>query len=303
MLILFSIIVPSYSRSEQLAQLLFSLTQLDYPRERFEVIVVIDGGEKPDSDLIANFSHQLNISVIQQPHRGPAAARNRGAAVARGSYLVFTDDDCLPVSNWLRILEKSTEENPGCAIGGRVLPSLPENLYTTTSHIILDSIYRYFNANPKEALFFATCNLAVPTQQFLELDGFNPAFWTSEDREFCSRWLQLGWRMVFASDMVVHHAQRNTFQTFWRRHFNYGRGAYRFYRLCALREQRKMKLGPLAFYRKIFQGPFAQRLGHRALAVEALLILSHLANTAGFFAEKRRLKHIPANRLEKRVKH
>src|SRR2546429_8449747 len=44
------------------------------------------------------------------------AARNTGAAQARGQFLVFTDEDCAPVPNWLRAL--AARLAPGRAIGG-----------------------------------------------------------------------------------------------------------------------------------------------------------------------------------------
>ena len=41
------------------------------------------------------------VSWGRGPRRGPAANRNAGALRARGEWLAFTDDDCVPDPNWL----------------------------------------------------------------------------------------------------------------------------------------------------------------------------------------------------------
>ena len=59
---------------------------------------------------------------------------------------------------------------------------------------------------------------------------------TAEDRELCERWLQSGRRIVYAPDLVVGHAHHLDFAGYFRQHFNYGRGARSYRRVC--RERR-----------------------------------------------------------------
>ena len=92
----FSIIIPTYNRTAPLTNCLYFLTLLDYPRNCFEVIVVNDGGETKLEAIADTFRNQINLNLITQPHSGPAAARNTGAAKAKGEFLAFTDDDCMP---------------------------------------------------------------------------------------------------------------------------------------------------------------------------------------------------------------
>ena len=102
----FSIIIPTYNRPRQLRECLKSIKRLAFPKKRFEVIVVDDGGKRPLGKLICSFESHFSAKLIQQSNAGPAAARNSGAAHARGDFVVFTDDDCLTVPNWLSKLEK-----------------------------------------------------------------------------------------------------------------------------------------------------------------------------------------------------
>jgi len=277
----FSIIVPTYRRPEQLATCLEALARLDYPGDRFEVIVVDDGSATLPEAVVARFRDALNVTLLTQSHAGPGAARNTGAAQARGQFLAFTDDDCVPAPNWLRALAARFVTAPERAIGGRTLNALFDNPYSSTSQAILDLVYAYYNADPDQARFFASNNLALPTLQFRAVGGFDTTFATSEDRDLCDRWLYHGYRMTFAPEALIYHAHPLTFRTFWRQHFNYGRGAFCFHQARARR--RSGSFWPeLDFYLNLLRRPLPQGGGRRSLPLAAMLVVWGMANAAGF---------------------
>ena len=107
-----SIIVPTYNRPSQIRDCVSSLAELDYPRERFEVIIVDDGGDVPLDDLRREIEGRNNFTLIRKDNGGPASARNAGAEAARGKWLAFTDDDCRPTSDWLTKLKARFHELP-----------------------------------------------------------------------------------------------------------------------------------------------------------------------------------------------
>ena len=87
----FSVVVPTYRRPGQLAACLGALSRLDYPRDRFEVIVVNDGSPAPPQGEVEGFRDRLDVQLLRQAHAGPAAARNAGVTRARGhSWLLRT---------------------------------------------------------------------------------------------------------------------------------------------------------------------------------------------------------------------
>src|SRR5205085_2187047 len=110
----FSIIIPTYARLERLAICLGALARLEYPRDRFEVIVVDDGSDRSPESVISNFRDRFNIILLKQSHAGPATARNAGARKAKGDLLAFTDDDCEPASDWLRALANRFGSESNC---------------------------------------------------------------------------------------------------------------------------------------------------------------------------------------------
>ncbi|MBC8234770.1 glycosyltransferase [bacterium] len=284
----FSIIIPTYNRPKQLAACLQSLARLDYPRDHFEIIVVDDGSEAPPDDVVAPFHDRLDVTLLTQPHAGPAAARNTGAARAEGKFLAFIDDDCKPAANWLQTLALRFAQTSDYAIGGRTLNVLLDNPYSTVTQTLIDYLYTYYNVEPNQARFFASNNLNLPADCFRAIGGFDTTFplAAGEDRDFCARWLYHGYRIIYAPEVLVYHAHALTFRTFWRQHFNYGRGAFHFHQLRAQRNQTRIRVEPKSFYLDLLRYPFSQTRGWRALWVAGLLIVSQVANATGFFREK-----------------
>ncbi len=283
----FSIIVPTYDRPGQLATCLHSLSRLDYRRDRFQVIVVDDGSKIPLEVAVASFNDRLDVALLTQPQAGPATARNTGVARAKGDFLVFTDDDCAPTPDWLRKLAARFGAAPDRGIVGRTLNTLPDNLYSTASQLLIDYLCAYYNADPNQAHFITSNNLAVPADSFHAIGGFDMTFPRAggEDREFCDRWLNRGYRIIYAPEALVYHSHALTFRTFWRQHFNYGRGAFRFHQARSRRSQERIRPEPLSFYLNLPCHPFSQVRGREALLLAALLVMSQVANTAGFLWE------------------
>jgi GT2 family glycosyltransferase len=283
----FSVVVPTYDRPQRLAACLQSLTCLDYRRDGFEVIVVDDGSDVPPEAAVAPFRDRIDVTLLTQPHAGPATARNAGAARARGELLAFTDDDCSPAPDWLRALSARFAGCPSHAIGGRTLNGLPNNSYSTASQLLIGYLYAYYNATADQAGFLASNNLALPAGRFHDIDGFDTTYPSSaaEDRDLCDRWLHRGYRMVYAPEVVVYHAHALTLRSFWRQHFRYGRGAFRFHEARARRGEGRIRVEPRAFYQGLLGYPLSAAPRPRAAVLSALLLLTQAANAAGFVAE------------------
>jgi glycosyltransferase involved in cell wall biosynthesis len=279
----FSVVVPTYRRPEGLADCLRSLDKLDYPRDRFEVVVVDDGsGAPPDPGRVS-----IDVTVIAQPHAGPATARNTGAARARGDYLAFTDDDCQAEPDWLRELAEGLDGTPDLAVGGRTVNALGENPYASATQLLVDYLSEWTRASGRAA-FFASNNLAVPTEPFRARGGFDTGFplAAGEDREFCDRWVRLGGRLSYAPRAVIRHGHHLTLPGYWRQHVNYGRGALRYHRRRAQTALSRPPTTPLSFYVGLVACPLTRARGSRRLSLTALLALAQIATAMGYWRER-----------------
>ena len=103
-----SIVVPVFNAGDTIDKLLRSLVTLNYPRERYEIIVV-DNDSQDDSPQRAQqypvkLLHELDI-------QSSYAARNRGIRAAKGDIIAFTDADCVAHLDWLRNLLADYEDH------------------------------------------------------------------------------------------------------------------------------------------------------------------------------------------------
>ncbi|MEO5617733.1 MAG: glycosyltransferase family A protein, partial [Candidatus Eisenbacteria bacterium] len=96
----FSVIVPTLGSEDGLRAAFAALAAQSFPRERFEVIVAFDG-VAPSATIAAACAAAGARVVHLDLRRGPGAARNTAAAVARGEIFAFTEDDCVPDRDWL----------------------------------------------------------------------------------------------------------------------------------------------------------------------------------------------------------
>jgi GT2 family glycosyltransferase len=275
----FSIIIPTYDRPEELLACVQTLKQLDYPRDRFEIIIVDDGSRVPVN--LSGHHNQDGITLLRQNRAGPASARNMGAEKARGEVLAFTDDDCRPSPQWLRELTNAFAHSPLSLIGGRTINGLAENYYSTASQIIVEEVYGYFFRRNSPLRFFASNNMALPVDLFKKCGGFDASFRTSEDRDFCDRWIRQGHPMVYVPEAIVYHYHHLTLTTFCRQHFNYGRGAWDFYRKRALYDRRFFR-PDLRFYAAVFGRAFTLPISGKFLYTIGLMSVWQAANLAGF---------------------
>lgn len=279
----FSIVIPAYARPRALTACLDGLACLEYPRDRFEVIVVDDGSVPP----LPPYQGPLPVTLIRQENAGPAAARNTGAARARGTFLAFTDDDCSPAPDWLVLLGAELARDPGCMVGGRTINALSANPFASASQSLISYLYAYYDANPARSRFFTSNNMALSGERFRTLGGFETGFRyaAGEDRWLCEQWRRRGWPMRYVPDAVVLHAHDLTLRTFWRQHRNYGLAARRFHRQRAGHGWALPAPEPLRFYGGLLRYPWAIK-DPRPVRQSLLLLLSQIANAVGFFRER-----------------
>ena len=92
-----SVVVPAYNAGRTIDACLKGLLTQSVPPEGYEVIVVDDGSSDETREIVGKYG----VRLIEQPRKGPAAARNRGVMEAKGQIVLFTDADCEPTENWI----------------------------------------------------------------------------------------------------------------------------------------------------------------------------------------------------------
>lgn len=269
----FSVVIPSHGRALALQRCLRALQALG--QAELEIVVVDDGTEPP-------LTVPGGVHLFRQLRSGPAAARNLGAQMARGDWLVFMDDDCEPGPGWWPNLVQATADHPNTALGGHTRNRLTQNVYAEASQALVDFLYDFQERRPSASQFFTSNNLVVPRADFLKLNGFDTSFRAAagEDREFLLRWTTSGRPTRWMKSLVVLHAHNLNLLRFCRQHFRYGQAARHYWRRCGT----AVKVEKAGFYLRLMAWPWRRGPSYGALIQSFLFALSQVANGVGYFA-------------------
>ena len=206
----FSVIVPTYQRQQLVLSLVRSLAgqEFDCP---FEVIVVVDGSTDGTAEALRDLTTPFLLTVLEQPNRGAAAARNRGAELARGEILLFLDDDMEADSRLLAEHDRSHREGADVVLGHMPLhPDSPVNILSAGVGLLggretgQTSQLRDARLTLHDLL---TGQLSLSRKTFLRCCGFDASFtlggaFGNEDVDFGYRLLSDGYRIVFNPNAV-----------------------------------------------------------------------------------------------------
>ena len=205
-----SVILPTCNRGDDLARCLKELEPqgvdiLSTPaggggiikREGFLYeVIVSDDGSGSDAMIRKRFPW---ATYFQGPRRGPAANRNFGASQARGTWLLFLDDDCVPAPGWLEAYASAAIRSPECSVfEGKTVAPGPKLRADHESPLNLTGGLLW------------SCNFGIKRLLFLQLGGFdeNFPFPAMEDMDLQLRLSELGYTSRFVSDACVAHPWR-----------------------------------------------------------------------------------------------
>ncbi len=219
----FSVVVPTHNRKDLLRRCLEAVTHQDYPD--YEVTVVDDGSTDGTGEMVQREFPQVRY-IRQEPNQGPAAARNRGIKAASGEIIAFTDDDCIPPTNWLAShLPYYDDPQVGC-VGGLQLTAHPNFIEQFQIAHYLD-VYTEFNriCRVEDVRGFGTNNLSIRREVFDHAGLFDEAFLTGADPEFTRRVVIAGYTLIRDPKLRVEHLKVDTWGSYLRTRFRRGCGS------------------------------------------------------------------------------
>ena len=177
----FSIVIPFRNEAENLPELLKSISQIDYPINKFEIILVNDDSNDDSVEIIENFKirnpkSEIYIINNQQKSNSPKKdAIDVAIKKARYDWIITTDADCTVPSNWLNFLNDFIASQEPKMV---VMPVVYEN-----NSSILDSFQNLELLSLQGATiggfgikypFLCNgANLSYEKKSFIELNGFS----------------------------------------------------------------------------------------------------------------------------------
>lgn len=194
-----SVIVPVRNGAATLPALFAGLRDQPTGGPSFEVVLVDDGST--DETVAVAGASGLPVRVVTARGRGPAAARNQGAEIARASLLAFLDADCEPQPGWLGAGAEALREGADL-VQGRVIPPPQAHLGPWDRTLWVQG----------PSPLFESANLFVTRELFERIGGFESWLGTEtrkelgEDVLFGWRARRRGARIAYRHDALVHHA-------------------------------------------------------------------------------------------------
>ena len=119
----YSIVIPTYRRGEPLHDCLQSICDLDYPKDRLEVIIVDNGGAQHTRAAAQPFMDRLAVRyLVNAVNRGYGFSVNRGIVESVGERILLLNDDARPAPDLLQQCDRLLSSDPsiGC-VGCRAI--------------------------------------------------------------------------------------------------------------------------------------------------------------------------------------
>ncbi|MFT7030043.1 MAG: cellulose synthase/poly-beta-1,6-N-acetylglucosamine synthase-like glycosyltransferase [Marinoscillum sp.] len=172
----FTVIVAAHNELENLQKLLPNLLSQDYPS--FDIIIALDRTTDGSREYLIKLKSEnlkiLDINTVPDSFHGKKYALTQAIAQAQNDWLLFTDADCMPISNqWIQSFGSLTDETNDLIIGLSPYQSKPTFLSRLISYETFQTAVSYFGAAMRGKPYMGVGrNMAYRKSAFMKVNGF-----------------------------------------------------------------------------------------------------------------------------------
>jgi cellulose synthase/poly-beta-1,6-N-acetylglucosamine synthase-like glycosyltransferase len=110
-----TLLIVAHNEEKQIEDKIINSLELDYPKDRMQILVVSDGSTDKTNKIVKNYS---NIDLFEISHSGKTIAQNEGIKISRGEIIVFSDANSMYEKSAIRrLVVNFTDPRVGCACG------------------------------------------------------------------------------------------------------------------------------------------------------------------------------------------
>jgi len=221
-----SVVIAVLDARRTLPRCLGALAALDPAPD--EIILVDNDSTDGSLDILREWVEQrANAVLLQEPHRGASAARNRGSTAAGGEIIAFTDSDCVPQPDWLRHLTAPFGDAAVGAVAGAVVAAAFDGMLETFNGLYTLRSPEGSGRHTRLTAWtggFPTANLAIRKELFDRIGGFDESIGIyGEDYDLCAGVYAAGKQIAYDSAARVAHHHRVNLHGMLRQAFGFGR--------------------------------------------------------------------------------
>lgn len=216
-----TIIVPVHNGEKTIAACIKSLFGQDYPKDKYEIIVIDNNSKDKTADVIKNYLVKyLFESKIQSSY----AARNAGIKSARGEIFAFIDADCVADKEWLKKgVACFAQELVGC-VGGKINSAQPRN-YIEEYLADKEVLSQKRKESPFILSYAKTANAFYRKEVFEKVGLFEERWVSGGDADLSWRMqLNMNYKINFSDKAIVFHKHRSTLRRLFQQNITWGKG-------------------------------------------------------------------------------
>ena len=219
-----SVVIPVKNNQRGVDRFLTALLQTHTPDQFPREIILVDNHSSLPLQIAPHYAERgLTIVLLSCTRLGPASARNVGAQAARGTWILFTDSDCVPTETFLT--GYLSHLNGAVGYVGAVLSAGSDTLshYYESQAILTPPPVQ--QGGWERPAYLITANALVWKQAWLRIEGFNETIHIAagEDIDFGLRLWEIG-PLSYAPYAQVMHVFERGLASFVKRFVRYGRG-------------------------------------------------------------------------------
>lgn len=221
-----SVIIPVKNGAAHIQELLDSIMQVDYVKEKLEIIVV-DGKSADDTVKVVS---QYPVELLTEERPGLNGARNTGIKHSSGEIIAFTDFDCIIPKNWIeKIVENLQNQDVGC-VGGNVQGYYEDFLSHYADASVMPVMRRFKKREVLDSVkppmrYPAGCNMAFKREAIEKAGAFDESIrYGFDEDELVERICRKGYKMVLDPNVLIMHKHRSTMLNLLKQTFSYGEG-------------------------------------------------------------------------------
>ncbi|MEM2419562.1 MAG: glycosyltransferase family 2 protein [Candidatus Bathyarchaeia archaeon] len=227
-----SILIPARNEERVIGRLLQRITELTYPKDKLQVIVVDDGSTDETGKIAEQYSRaNTYIKVVHRCEweggRGKASALNVGLKYADGEVILCFDADYYPQRNIVeKLVKEFADPNVGAVQGRVIVLNEPQNIVTRL--VTLERIGGYRvdqEARDKLGLItqFGGTVGGFRRQLLEELGGWDEQM-LAEDTDLTFRVYLAGYKVKYVSDAESYEESVDSWRAYWKQRYRWAKG-------------------------------------------------------------------------------
>ena len=220
-----SIIVPCYNEEKTIGKTLMSLLNLNYPKNKLQIIVVNDGSTDSTANVLERFSRRKNIDIFHKKNEGKFTALNFGLTKTKGEFVGCLDADSFVEKDALKKIVIYFEDESVMSVVPSIIVHSPSNIIQFIQRVEYQwGIFLRKTLSYVGSLYAAPGPFSIFRSSVFQKIGNYTDGHTTEDLEIALRMQKHHYRILNAHNAFVHTVAPSTLKKLYKQRLRWTYG-------------------------------------------------------------------------------